>query len=89
MIKAAPLPGRSLKDYLALPLDSYSLLDPQWISRDTDEPGLFHLAVPLQDLIGLPLEPRISVRVDVDPENEQVSHLMEDKDQPLLHQGRM
>ena len=37
-----------------------------------EQPGLFHLMVPLQELVGLPLEPRISVKVDIDAENEQV-----------------
>lgn len=69
--------GRSLRDYLALPLDSYSLLDPKWISRDPDQAGLFHLTVPLAELVGLPLEPKISVKVEIDAMNEQVCYLAE------------
>jgi hypothetical protein len=46
--QAPHLPGRALSDYLALPLDKYSLLDPKWIARDPSMPGLFHLTVPLQ-----------------------------------------
>lgn len=72
LVKAPHLPNRALADYLALPLDSYSLLDPRWISRDPQDPDLFHLMVPLQDLTGLALEPRVSIRVDVDAAHSQV-----------------
>jgi len=74
-VQVAHPPGRSLRDYLALPLDAYSLLDPRWISRDPDETGMFHLSVPLAELVGLPLEPKITVRVEIDAENEQVGLL--------------
>jgi hypothetical protein len=73
-VQVAHPPGRSLRDYLALPLDAYSLLDPRWISRDP-ETGMFHLSVPLAELVGLPLEPKITVRVEIDAENEQVGLL--------------
>jgi len=69
---SSPLPGRTLREYLALPLDQYSLLDPRWITRCPDAADLFTLKVPLQDIIGLPLEPQIQVRVDIDTANNQV-----------------
>jgi hypothetical protein len=52
--------GRSLADYLALPLDQYSLLDPKWISRpDPDgQPDTFLLRVPLAGIPHLHLEPQ-------------------------------
>lgn len=71
--QAPHLPGRSLSDYLALPLDAYSLLDPTWISRDPTDPNTFLLVVPLQALTGLDLEPRIYIRVDLDSDDAQVS----------------
>lgn len=35
----AVAPGRSLEDYLALPLEEYSLLDPKLIAREAEEAG--------------------------------------------------
>jgi hypothetical protein len=40
---ATPGAGRSLRDYLSLPLEQYSLLDPSWIKRDESAPDLFQL----------------------------------------------
>lgn len=43
--------GRSVPNYLALPIDEYSLLDPTWIER---EPGsdTFCLSAPLRGITG-------------------------------------
>ena len=43
--------SRQLADYLALPLDQYSLLDPKWISRE--EAGQFKFSLPLQVILVL------------------------------------
>ncbi|GIM00197.1 hypothetical protein Vretimale_5359 [Volvox reticuliferus] len=63
---------RSLAAYLALPLDQYSLLDPGWISRSPAAPDVFVLRIPLFDLVGLELQPQITVRVFADSRNAQV-----------------
>ncbi len=44
--------GRSVANYLALPVEEYSLLDPSWIKR---EPGsdTFCLSAPLRGITGL------------------------------------
>ncbi|EFJ42560.1 hypothetical protein VOLCADRAFT_107195 [Volvox carteri f. nagariensis] len=65
-------PPRSLSAYLALPLDQYSLLDPGWISRSPSAPDVFVLRVPLFDLVGLELQPQITVRVSLDTRSNQV-----------------
>ncbi|MEW5315337.1 MAG: hypothetical protein WDW38_006777 [Sanguina aurantia] len=61
----------SLRAYLALPLDQYSLLDPRWITRVGGAGNLFLLRVPLQDVVGLALEPQITVKVNIDSNNAQ------------------
>lgn len=45
--------GRSVANYLALPVEEYSLLDPSWIKR---EPGsdIFCLSAPLRGITGDP-----------------------------------
>ncbi|MEW5297602.1 MAG: hypothetical protein WDW36_000803 [Sanguina aurantia] len=68
----------SLRAYLALPLDQYSLLDPRWITRVGGAGNLFLLRVPLQDVVGLALEPQITVKVNIDSNNAQV-HFLADK----------
>ena len=62
-----PSGPRGLSAYLALPLDQYSLLDPGWISRSPAAPDVFVLRIPLFDLVGLELQPQITVRVSLDP----------------------
>eukprot|EP00798_Chlamydomonas_sp_ICE-L_P025376 gene25376-11037_t len=64
LIKEALQEGRpdfALKDYLMLPLDQYSLLDPKWITRDPAMPELFKLMVPLDELVGVNLQPQMNV----------------------------
>ncbi|GLI61300.1 hypothetical protein VaNZ11_003654, partial [Volvox africanus] len=75
LVKEPPGPSsfsRSLAAYLALPLDQYSLLDPGWISRSPAAPDVFVLRIPLFDLVGLELQPQITVRVFADLRNGQV-----------------
>jgi len=68
--------GRGLSDYLALPLDQYSLLDPKWITRpDPAAQDVFLLKVPLRDVMGLNLEPEVWVRVEVDAPRAQVTFI--------------
>ena len=66
------MPERSLAAYLSLPLDQYALLDPDWISRQAGASDLFVLRLPLFDMVGLDLQPQLSVRVALDPHNSQV-----------------
>ncbi|PRW58005.1 kinase [Chlorella sorokiniana] len=63
--------GRQLRDYLALPIEQYSLLDPKWISRE--EGSLFRFSVPLQDLVGVDLQPEIYFSVLAEPEEARVT----------------
>ena len=43
----------SLQRYLALPLEQYSVLNPEWITRlEDEEEGSFLLHVPLNDIVG-------------------------------------
>ncbi|KXZ53224.1 hypothetical protein GPECTOR_7g1117 [Gonium pectorale] len=63
--------SRGLSAYLSLPLDQYSLLDPGWIAKCPGSPDMFVLRIPLFDLVGLELQPQISVRVAADPQNSQ------------------
>ena len=66
---AAPLPGRSLPAYLALPVADYSLLDPAWVTRveggddNADVSDAFIVALPLSDAVGVALAPTARVRV--------------------------
>ena len=53
---------RRLRSYLALPIESYSLLNPSWISR-TPSPGHFKLRIPLHAIVGINLEPSILAEV--------------------------
>ncbi|KAK9908361.1 hypothetical protein WJX75_006741 [Coccomyxa subellipsoidea] len=64
--------GRSVANYLALPVEEYSLLDPSWIKR---EPGsdIFCLSAPLRGITGVDLEPTIWVSVVSDPDSKSVS----------------
>lgn len=63
--------NKSLSQYLSLPVEQYSLLDPKWIYRTDEHHFLFR--VPLQDLVGVEMCPEIQIRVDIDPENGQVT----------------
>eukprot|EP00887_Chlorella_sp_A99_P008046 scaffold12.g8046.t1 len=56
---------RTLEEYLALPPDEYSLLDPRWISRG--EGGAFRVTIPLRDLVGIELQPTIEVVAHPEP----------------------
>ena len=71
-----------LNEYLALPVDRYSLLDPKWIRREQqlvaedDAAGysnVFRLSVPLHEVIGIDLSPSISVAAHPDPEEGSVT----------------
>ncbi|KAL4858298.1 Protein NRT1/ PTR FAMILY 8.1 [Chlorella vulgaris] len=63
--------GRQLRDYLALPIDQYSLLDPKWISRE--EGGLFKFSLPLQDLVNVDMQPEIFISVLPEPQQRRVT----------------
>ncbi|GFR48102.1 hypothetical protein Agub_g9789 [Astrephomene gubernaculifera] len=81
LVKEPPGAGptmRGLSAYLALPLDQYSLLDPGWISRSPAAPDEFVLRVPLFELVGLDMQPQLSVKVSLDPRTSQV-HFLADK----------
>lgn len=60
-----------LRDYLALPADQYSLLDPDWISREAS--GGFLVSVPLQDLVGIALRPQLSITSRPSPRSGAVT----------------
>ncbi|CAG9460171.1 unnamed protein product [Pedinophyceae sp. YPF-701] len=62
-----------LVDYLALPVEQYSVLDPTWVSRpEGAPPGCFRLTVPLRDLAGVELEPTLLIRAGYVPEKTRV-----------------
>mmetsp|Transcript_39395 Transcript_39395/g.111636 ORF Transcript_39395/g.111636 Transcript_39395/m.111636 type:complete len:379 (-) Transcript_39395:140-1276(-) len=62
-----------ISDYLALPIEEYSLLDPTWIEREEGEEDLFHFTIPLPGMGGsLSLEPQTWVKVDINTEKEEV-----------------
>ncbi|GAB4823478.1 hypothetical protein N2152v2_010524 [Parachlorella kessleri] len=63
--------GRSLQDYLAVPPEEYSLLDPKWIGRQ--EGGTFKLTIPLWDLLGVDLTPEIHVQAGRDKQTGNVT----------------
>lgn len=51
----------SLSDYLSLPVDQYSLLDPKWISRIDN--NAFLIQIPFSDLLGVDLTPEIQINI--------------------------
>jgi hypothetical protein len=51
----------SLSDYLSLPVNQYSLLDPKWISRIDN--NVFLIRIPFSDLLGVDLTPEIQINV--------------------------
>eukprot|EP00884_Botryococcus_braunii_P015872 jgi/Botrbrau1/2969/Bobra.0026s0036.1 len=68
--------GRSVREYLALPVSEYSLLDPKCISRDPSDDKLFCINLPLpfgEEAFGIRLEPRMWVEVDAGGEDGKVT----------------
>eukprot|EP00798_Chlamydomonas_sp_ICE-L_P026304 gene26304-17398_t len=65
-------PKHALTDYLSMPLDQYALLDPRFIARDPENSEVFLFSVPLQELIGVDLQPHMEVKVVFDDENAEV-----------------
>ncbi|KAL4457371.1 hypothetical protein ABPG75_012236 [Micractinium tetrahymenae] len=63
--------GRQLADYLALPVEEYSLLDPKWISRE--EGGMFRFSLPLQDLVNVDMQPEIYISVLTEAQQRRVT----------------
>lgn len=65
-----------LNEYLALPVEQYALLDPNWVRRETIEGSdiaSFRLSVPLKDLLNVDLRPELSISAHPDPANGRVS----------------
>ena len=52
----------SLQAYLGLPLEQYSVLNPDWIVKGEEE-GAFLLKVPLNEIVGLQLQPSLKAQV--------------------------
>lgn len=65
------LPDRRLSDYLALPVSQYSLLDPEWVERESDT--TFCVTVPMDELTGLSIRPRLRISVNIDEASGSVT----------------
>jgi len=52
--------GRTVADFLALPVEDYSLLDPTWIKRDPGS-NTFCLSAPLRGITGEPTPDPLSL----------------------------
>ncbi|GMH36729.1 hypothetical protein BSKO_04602 [Bryopsis sp. KO-2023] len=69
---------KSLRTYLVLPPEQYSVLDPKWIERCPEKgPAAFIITVPLEDLLGVDMTPKVSVRVHVNEAQEKVTFLVD------------
>lgn len=56
--------AESLQSYLGLPFEQYSVLNPRWIQRlDGEDRGVFLLQVPLNEIVGLQLQPSLKAEV--------------------------
>ena len=70
-----------LEEYLALPVDQYSLLDPKWVCREnnnntsssSNDAISFRVSIPLQDMLGVDLCPEVSITAHPDPSLGQVT----------------
>jgi hypothetical protein len=62
----------SLSDYLSLPVNQYSLLDPKWISRIDN--NAFLIRIPFSDLLGVDLTPEIQINV-ITPGGRRIGRL--------------
>lgn len=67
-----------LEEYLSLPVDQYSLLDPTWVKREGngstgDSSNSFRLSIPLKDMLGVDLMPELSIEAHPDPSRGQVT----------------
>lgn len=77
-----------LQEYLALPVDQYALLDPKWVERETNTLGIsqspdgrkitasqnaFRVSVPLEEMLGVDLQPQLSITAHPDPEAGNVT----------------
>ncbi|KAK9845919.1 hypothetical protein WJX81_005977 [Elliptochloris bilobata] len=67
------VPGRALAAYLALPVEEYSLLDPDWVERSAADPSTFRVTIPLRELSGVDLQPSVAITVAADPATGRVS----------------
>ncbi len=80
--------SRLLQEYLSLPVEEYSLLDPKWVVReeiDEEQPQIdtntsnnytknsFRVIIPLQDMLGVDICPQVSIEARPDPLNSQVT----------------
>ena len=63
--------GILLEQYLALPVDHYSLLDPQWVRREGEDS--FRVSIPLKDMLGVDVCPEVSIQAHPDPLRGQVT----------------
>lgn len=77
-LREAVEPVKGLKAYLVLPPEDYAVLDPKWIQRDPEKgPSAFVITVPLDDLLGIDLTPKVSVRVNVNEAQEKVTFVVD------------
>jgi Protein of unknown function (DUF1997) len=75
--------SRLLQEYLSLPVEEYSLLDPKWVVREGEDDNLnfnnnrtnnsFRVSVPLKDMLGVDICPQVSIEARPDPLNSQVT----------------
>jgi len=80
--------SRLLQEYISLPVEEYSLLDPKWVVREEQlgndynlasdfqkksRNNTFRVSVPLQDMLGVDICPQVSIEARPDPLNSQVT----------------
>jgi hypothetical protein len=80
--------SRLLQEYISLPVEEYSLLDPKWVVREEQlgndynlgsdfqnksRNNSFRVSVPLQDMLGVDICPQVSIEARPDPLNSQVT----------------
>ncbi|KAL4522811.1 hypothetical protein Ndes2526B_g00857 [Nannochloris sp. 'desiccata'] len=80
--------SRLLQEYLSLPVEEYSLLDPKWVVREeqlaidfnlasgfqkNSKNNTFRVSIPLQDMLGVDICPQVSIEARPDPLNSQVT----------------
>jgi hypothetical protein len=64
------VPGRSLKDYLALPVEEYSMLDPSTVSYLGD--SKFRLKFPFKEWFKLDMTPELVMHIRPQPSHDRV-----------------
>lgn len=64
------VPGRSLHDYLSLPVEDYNTLDPSVVQSLGD--NRFKLTPPFNDWFKINIKPEVILRIQPEPANSRV-----------------